>query len=495
MKYKNPIIPGFNPDPSICRVGEDYYLVTSTFEFFPGIPVYHSRDLVNWTQIGNCIDRAEQLPMERAEIGMGIWAPTIRWHEGRFYVTAKEKNFGNFIISAKNPAGPWTDPVRVDIGGIDPSLLFDGGKVYYCTNDRAGGDQEAISLVEVNPDTGELLSPIRPIWHGMTPWKPRYLEAPHIYHIGDWYYLIAAEGGTGYEHAITCARSRDVWGPYEDCPHVLLNNVPVGDTGAACAGHGDFVQAADGSWWCVHLATRPDDAWYSHLGRETFLLPMTWQDGWPVIGDGKSRIDMDGPLREAQHPVQRWSADLTRLQPEWLFLRTPVWENYAFSPEGLTLTPSTVKIRDTAGSPTMLCVRPLDVGCKVEVDFAFTPLCEGDEVGVVMYISALGYISMSVKRMEGRSVLVVNATKGGPKPVPAPVPGERFTLIIEAEKQCYHLFVIGEYGPIRHVVTIPVLSRVEAGKCFTGTLFGVFAQCEEETSARAKITRFVMTRA
>lgn len=495
MKYVNPIIPGYNPDPSICRVGEDFYLVTSTFEFFPGIPVYHSRDLVNWTQIGNCIDRPGMLPFAEAPIGRGIWAPTIRYHEGRFYVTAKMMEHGNFIVSAENPSGPWSDPVLVPMEGIDPSILFDEGKAYYCTNQRGTDRREAISIAEVDVDSGALLSPIRQVWHGNSPWQPKYLEAPHVYHIGDWYYLIAAEGGTGYEHTITAGRSRHIWGPYEDCPRPLLNNVPVGDTGVACAGHGDLVEDGRGNWWCVHLGTRPDDAWYSHMGRETFLLPVTWEDGWPVIADGKSRIHMDGPLWAAQQRPAVWAADFSRVQPEWLFLREPERANYAFAPDGLTLTPSKTKISSESGSPTLLTVRPLDIACTVEADMTFTPMQEGDEAGVTMYISAGGYISLSIKRLDGRDLLMVSCTKGGPKPAPIPAPGDRCTFRIVAEKQCYHLSAAGEDGTFRQVVTIPVLSRAEAGKCFTGTLFGAFAQCEKDTEARAKVTRFVMTRA
>lgn len=494
MKYENPILPGFNPDPSICRVGGDYYLVTSSFEYFPGLPVYHSRDLLNWTQIGNCIDRPGMLPMAEAQPDMGIWAPTIRYHAGRFYVTAKEKTFGNFIISATDPAGPWTDPVRVDIGGINPSLLFDGGKAYYCTNHRTVAEKECISMVEVDPDTGELLSPICAIWHGMTGWKPRYLEAPHVYHIGEWYYVIAAEGGTGYEHTITCARSRSIRGPYENCPHLLLTNVPVGDTGVACSGHGDLVQAADGSWWCVHLGTRPDDAWYSHMGRETFLLPVSWQDGWPVIADGRSRICMDAPLWHPQKRPESWTADLSRLQPEWLFLREPVCGHYRFSPEGLTLTPSRTKISQDAGSPTMLLIRPLDVRCTVEVCMDFAPREEGDEAGVTMYLSSQGYICLSIRRTGGRDVLTVTRSMGGPRPMDVPAPAGPCIFRIVAGKETYQLSVTGADGVDRPVVTIPVLSRAQAGKCFTGTLLGVYAQSEAETEARALVTRFSMRR-
>ena len=128
MKYQNPIIRGFHPDPSICRVGEDFYLVTSSFEYFPGIPVYHSRDLVNWEQIGNCIEREGLLPFEKALAGGGMWAPTIRWNDGKFYVTASFMDYGNFIISSENPAEGWSDPVKASLDGLDPSLLFDGGR-------------------------------------------------------------------------------------------------------------------------------------------------------------------------------------------------------------------------------------------------------------------------------------------------------------------------------------------------------------------------------
>lgn len=494
MKYQNPIIRGFNPDPSICRVGEDYYLVTSSFEYFPGIPVYHSRDLVNWKLLGNCIDRPGMLPLAEALPDMGVWAPVIRFHNGRFYVTARERTFGNFIISAEHPAGPWTDPVRVDIGGIDPSLLFDGDKAYYCTNHRTEPDLEAISMVEIDPDTGEMRLPIRAIWHGMTHWKPQYIEAPHVYHIGDWYYVIAAEGGTGYEHCITCARSRDVWGPYENCPHVLLTNVPVGDTGVACAGHGDFVQAADGTWWCVHLGTRPDDAWYSHMGRETFLLPMAWRDEWPVIADGKCRIDMEAPLQSPQRLPAAWTADFSRIQPEWLFLREPVRAHYAFAPSGVTLVPSRVKISQDAGSPTMLLIRPLDIACTVEATLRFVPQEEGDEAGVTMYLSSRGFLCMSIRRSGGRNVLTVTRSMGGPRPEDRPAPEGACTFRIEAGKAAYRLSFAGEDGAFRPVVTIPVLSRAQAGKCFTGTLFGVYAQCDRETDARAVLTRFSMAR-
>lgn len=494
MKYVNPIIPGYNPDPSICRAGDDFYLVTSTFEFFPGIPVYHSRDLVNWTLLGSCIDRPGMLPFDEAPVGRGIWAPTIRWHEGRFYVTAKMMEHGNFIVSAADPAGPWSEPVLVPMQGIDPSILFDGGKAYYCTNQRDPAGNASISVAEVDVESGALLSPIRQVWHGNSHWERQYLEAPHIYRIGEWFHIWAAEGGTGYEHTITAGRSRSIWGPYEDCPRYLLCNVPVGDTGVACAGHGDLVEDARGNWWCVHLGTRPDDEWYSHLGRETFLLPVTWAEGWPVIADGHSHIRMEGPLSAPQQLPQEWRADFAHLQPQWLFVRHPAAENYAFSPDGLTLTPSVVKITDESGAPTLLAVRPLDIACMVEAELAFVPLQEGDEAGLTIFISCFGCYTISRSLCGGQDVLTVRRT-GLTEPIfRTAAAGETLTLRIAAHKLHYGLSVVMA-GRTLTLGRIPVLGRRDAGKCFTGTLFGAFAQCDSPTSARAKLTRFVMRRA
>ncbi|MGN1019646.1 MAG: family 43 glycosylhydrolase [Aristaeellaceae bacterium] len=491
MKYRNPILPGFNPDPSVCRVGDDYYLVTSTFEFFPGIPVYHSRDLVNWTQLGSCIDRPEQLPFDRAAAGRGMWAPTIRYHQGRFYVTAKFMEFGNFIVSTDDPAGRWSDPVPVAMDGIDPSLLFDGGKAYYCTNQRDPQGREAITLAEVDPDTGALLSPARPIWHGVAADRPQYLEAPHVYHIGGWYYVMASEGGTGFEHMITAARSRCVWGPYEDCPHnPLLTNRYVAGTGVACSGHGDLVEDGRGNWWCVHLATRPDDRWYSHMGRETFLLPVAWRDEWPVIADGISRLDCEGALSAPQRRGRVWQADLSRIEPRWLFVRHPARECYTVAPEGLLLTPSAVRLTDQTGSPTLMAIRQPDIDCVIEAELAFTPCQDGDEAGLTIYISCDGHYRFGKLREAGEDYMVVTRQKPDGAPVRLRAPEGRLTLRVEASGTACGLFFAAEGQTPVHLASIPVLRREDAGKCFTGTLIGVYAQCLRPTAAKATLYRF-----
>lgn len=191
MKYQNPIIRGFHPDPSICRVGSDYYLATSTFEYFPGIALFHSRDLVKWKQIGNCITRPGQLDYAKFKDSGGVWAPTIRYNKGRFYVTVAIDGMGNMIMHTDDINGEWSAPVWTDFGGIDPSICFDEDEAYYCTNDFTNG-HEAIVLAKIDPDTGVRKEERREIWNGT---GGGWLESPHVYHIGDYYYILAAEGG------------------------------------------------------------------------------------------------------------------------------------------------------------------------------------------------------------------------------------------------------------------------------------------------------------
>ena len=187
--YKNPVIPGFHPDPSICRVGEDFYLVTSSFQYFPGVPVFHSKDLINWEQIGHCLTRPEQVNLNGASVWGGIFAPTIRYHEGVFYmITTNVTDKGNFLVHTTDPAGEWSDPIPIKQGGIDPSLYFEDGKCYLVSN-----PDNYITLCQINPKTGEQLTESKRIRIGT---GGRFPEGPHIYKKDNWYYLLISEGGT-----------------------------------------------------------------------------------------------------------------------------------------------------------------------------------------------------------------------------------------------------------------------------------------------------------
>ncbi|MEU6504839.1 glycoside hydrolase family 43 protein [Streptomyces sp. NPDC046942] len=313
----NPVIPGFHPDPSVCRVGDDYYLVCSSFEYFPGVPIFHSRDLVHWTQIGNVLDRPEQLvlPLD-APSSAGVYAPTLRHHDGRFHlIVTNVSGYGNLLVTATEPAGPWSDPIRLpDVPRIDPDLAWDEDGACWCTS--AGVQQ-----VRLDPTTGKVTGEPRQIWSGSP--GSLYPEAPHLYHIGDYWYLLIAEGGTERAHAASIARGTSPNGPFEPCPHnpILTHRGiahPVQNTG-----HADLVQGPDGSWWLVLLGVRPQGStpsWHV-LGRETFLAPVTWVDGWPVVGSPDLALPAPSwPLHPATVPA-RDDFDAERLAPQWISLR------------------------------------------------------------------------------------------------------------------------------------------------------------------------------
>ena len=313
MMSDQPVIPGFHPDPSVCRVGDDYYLACSSFEYFPGVPLFHSRDLLHWTRIGNVLDRPSQL---RLPVGMpssgGIYAPTLRHHDGRFWliVTNCAEGGGNLLVTATDPAGPWSDPVWLPgVKGIDPDLAWDEDGTCWCT--YAG-----VSQVAIDPYTGRTLGEERRLWSGAPGAKAP--EAPHLYRIGAYWYLLIAEGGTERGHGVSIARGPSPAGPFEPCPHNPVLTHRGTDHPVQNTGHGDLVQAPDGSWWLVFLGVRPrggTPGWHV-MGRETFLAPVTWtEDGWPVVGDivAPGTHTADEPFRD--------DFDLPEFHPSWISVR------------------------------------------------------------------------------------------------------------------------------------------------------------------------------
>ena len=248
MTYENPILPGFYPDPSICRVGEDYYLVNSSFEFFPGVPLWHSRDLLHWEQLGYVLTRESQLPLVDCRTSGGIFAPTIRYHDGRFYmITTNVTGGGNFFVWTDDIRGEWSGPIWIDHQGIDPSLFWDAdGKVYYTGTHTDENGNNCIGQFEIDLETGAKLSETKCIWYGTGGKCP---EGPHMYRIGNWYYLMIAEGGTEYGHMETIARSRSVWGPFESCPHnPILTHRNAHRVEFQALGHADLVETPEGKW-------------------------------------------------------------------------------------------------------------------------------------------------------------------------------------------------------------------------------------------------------
>lgn len=501
MKYENPIIRGFNPDPSICRMGEDYYLVTSSFEYFPGLPIYHSRDLVNWKQIGNCLQRAEEFPLNHVKDSGGVWASTIRYHEGVFYVTATLEKYGNFIVSTKDPAGTWSAPVWVPVGGIDPSLFFEDGKVYYCTNFSAHPGTEEITLEEIELQTGKLLTEPLTIWNGI---GGGFLEAPHIYRVGEWYYLLAAEGGTNFNHMVTCARSRSIWGPYENCPNnPILTNVHDTSKEVQCAGHGDLVQDQFGNWWMVHLATRLCRRTMTNLGRETFLMPMTWKDGWPVVAGSsgkKALLKPQGLLWEEQMEKPMWKLNLEddQWEPEILHLRTPIAENYKKTSTGMLMKPTKVKIGDES-NPTVALLRQRDFDCVMRAVLNFNPFQDGDEAGVVVMLTHMFHYRMYVKRKQDKDLLVFEKTADDMKQevFSRPICKGKDTKVrmkVLADKEKYEFYFAVEDEELECIgsASTRFLCVEGAGKCFTGTVMGLYTCCDQETDAMLQVLEWEM---
>jgi alpha-N-arabinofuranosidase len=407
--FDNPVIPGMASDPSVTRVGDDYYLVTSTFEYFPGVPVYHSRDLVHWRLIGHALTRTTQLPLVRLTRNGGVWAPTIRHHDGLFYMvtTLKTEAGGNFFVTATDPSGPWSEPFKLEQGGIDPSLFFDDdGKVYLTT----GGGECAMRICqsEIDVKTGKRLSDIRPLWSGTGGSSP---EGPHLYKKGGFYYLLIAEGGTEYGHMVTVARARSPWGPFESNPrnpvftHRNFKSSPLQATG-----HADLVQAHDGNWWAVFHGIRPATRQAHHTGRETLLAPVTWsEDGWPVFnGTGTVTPRMDVKTL----PPRPWPAEARRddfaahaLAHAWSFVRNldPARFSLSERPGWLRLKGSSVTLDDAEAPPVAVLRRQQHLDAEAVTRLDFKPAREGEEAGLAIRQNERHHYEIGVRRAQGGS--------------------------------------------------------------------------------------------
>ncbi len=342
--FLNPVLPGYYPDPSITRKGDDYYLVNSSFSYTPGLPVFHSNNLTDWELIGYALDRASQASFKGLGISRGLFAPTLRYYNGVFYLinTAVDSG-GNFILTATDPAGPWSEPVWLpDVGGIDPDIFFDDdGKAYIAHNDAPPGEplysgHRAIWLWEFDLNSMTVIAGSRKLLiNGGVDisQKPVWIEGPHIYKKNGWYYLTCAEGGTGPQHSQVVFRTRSLSEPfvaYKGNPILTQRDLPLPRPDAVdAAGHADFIQGPDGRWWSVFLGTRPYlNDWYN-TGRETFLLPMDWQDDWPtILAQGKPiPVSLPKPypnITSKQTEFYSWRDDFTQpvLDLRWQGLRS-----------------------------------------------------------------------------------------------------------------------------------------------------------------------------
>lgn len=353
-----PIVPGFHPDASICRVGEDYYLANSSFEYFPGAPIFHSRDLVHWKQIGNILDRRSQMVNGHTASG-GVYGPSLRHHDGRFYyiTTNVYDSRGQLIVSADDPAGDWSDPVFVPAAlGIDPDLCWGEDETCYLTwTGRTESGLEGIIQARLDLATGDFIGDPYLVWQGT---GMAATEAPHMHRVGDLWYLMLAEGGTERGHSVTIARAADPEGPWEACPAnpVLTHRstaLPVQNTG-----HADLVQTASGEWAATYLAvrTRGFTPQFHVLGRETFLAGVDWVDGWPVFDESRYEFVPDETAFTDDFTSETWD-------PRWVAVSSEPDAVAVRTSEGLDL-------RDPEdGSPGLLCARVRDLRWSAEAEF------------------------------------------------------------------------------------------------------------------------------
>ncbi len=435
VTFKNPVIPGFHSDPSVCRVGEDYYLITSTFEYFPGVPVFHSKDLVNWEQIGHCIQRKEQLPQ-----GINIFAATIRYHEGVFYMitTNLAGKTGNFYVTATNPAGPWSDPVWIDVPGIDPDLFFDeDGKTYIISSE--------FQLYEIDIKTGKLLNEGRRVWYGT---GGRYAEGPHIYKKDGWYYLMAAEGGTEEAHSETIARSNNIRGPYTENPaNPILAHANAAGQGNPIqgVGHADMIEAHDGSRWIVfHGYRNISDKVHHILGRETCLAPVSWpKNGWPVVnGNGVANVEMTCPtlpLKPFPAKPARTEFDSEKLGFEWNYIQNPDENNFSLSArKGFLRLKGSEQTINTRNTSTFTGRRLQDFYFTATTRVEFDPKNKNEEAGLILLNNGshfdilirnnAGKRVLSVKLQFGRTIYQSKEIALKPGPVDLRVKGEKSTF-------------------------------------------------------------------
>ncbi len=418
--YHNPVQRGFFPDPSVIRVGDDFYMVNSSFQYFPAIPISHSRDMVHWHIIGHAITNSEWLDLSDIKDSHGIWAPDISYVDGRFYIFAPLRLNGDgtrgnnvlrrqLVMVSDKAEGPYSKPVCLEVDSIDPShFVDDDGKRYVIT-------AKAAQAVPLSEDSLRLAGERRTVWDGS---GERASEGPHILKKDGYYYAMVAEGGTGYGHGINVGRSRELFGTYENSPYNPVMRQMNPDAPIQRAGHGKLVQDQNGQWWCYYLCGRPNGGRYTTVGRETAMDPVQWtEDGWFTVNEGK------GPSLEQKAPdlpeciFERNlfdDFDHEKLNPEWEFVRNP--DNGSWS---LTERPGYFRIWTRDGqlneirAKNTLLRREQELSYRAETKVEFYPDRDGEQAGLTCYYSTATYARCAVCCEGGRKLqLVINRNRG-----------------------------------------------------------------------------------
>jgi len=508
--YRNPVLPGFHADPSVCRAGDDYYLVNSTFQYFPGVPVFHSKDLIHWEQVGNCLTRPSQLDLsglykqDKPELGWtnaGVYATTIRYNKGRFYmVTTVFPSRRHFYVWTDNPAGEWSEPIVIDfaIGSCDPTLYFEDDKCYFLWKE---GD---IKICEIDVETGKKIGEIHHLGTGL---GGRYPEGPHIYKKDGYYYLMLAEGGTEQGHQVNILRSRNLFGPYEPNranPILSHFNMEMQNSEIQGLGHADLVQAPDSSWWMICLGYRTSGYLLHVMGRETMLAPVRWdQNAWPVVnGNGTLAAAMQcetlpqvpmapDPIREEFNYVKREvpadSYNVLGLPWGWHSIGNPDLSRYSLTTRKgwLRLKPTTTTL-DEATSPTFVARRQTEKVFTATTLLDASHLAEGMQTGITAYAAPLNHYDVVIEKRNGRIYAKSNIRIGeiAHSNGEVSLKGNKVYLRITSDAAYYYLQVSDngkDYQTLSKMDFRYLSTEVIGG--FTGVMLGVFAQSTATSSA------------
>ncbi len=488
MKYTNPVIKGFYPDPSVCFANGKYYLVCSSFQFFPGVPLFESDDLVNWRQIGHVLTRPNQVELNKISSSGGVFAPTIRHNNGRFYmVTTNNSTHKHFYVYTDDIYGEWSDPVTVDQDGIDPSLYFEDGHTYFISNGSDDNGVPGVVQCEIDIATGRKLTQSKTIWQGS---GGRYLESPHMYKINDSYYIMAAEGGTEYGHMITYGKSDNPWGPFVNYPHnPVLTNRNKAPFIIQGIGHGDLIQDTNGDWHILSLGFRQIHPWlaYHHLGREVFLTPVQFDaDGWFSAGtDGTTDFTYEIKGDFNQESLKDYTFQTTDWNIDWCYLRHPVMDNYMLSDNSAVLYGTDITL-DECDTPTFIGVRQRDFDinliCDVQIDRG--------EAGITVYMDECQHYDAAIRKSSSGYEAVLKLNIGDIKHTQAviPVSCDKVKIIVEADSQQYSFFIEDNDTKILLGSASSKYLSSEVANGFTGVILGLYAVGSHN---RAEFTDFM----
>ncbi|MEJ1241829.1 glycoside hydrolase family 43 protein [Chryseolinea sp. T2] len=500
----NPILQGFYPDPSVLRVGDDYYLINSTFSYFPGLPVFHSKDLKNWKQIGNVISRPSQMNFLENRMTRGLFAPAIEHHNGVYYVTCTLiDRGGNFVVTATNPAGPWSDPTYLpQVKGIDPSLFFDGDKAYIIYNNDAPENKplypghRTLRMYEFDPVQLKVVGEEKILVNGGVDLskKPVWIEAPHILRKNNWYYLYAAEGGTSVNHSEVVLRSESVWGPYvpyEKNPILTQRHLPEDRKNSITStGHAQLVEGPDGNTYAIFLAVRPYRGNYYNTGRETFIAPVSWIDGWPVINPDHAEVQYKywvgyKEVKQMDARPQSGAFDYTitfekELDPALLFLRTI--DSSAFKlgkANGLTLKlkPETCM---ELGHPAFVGKRQQHLNCTADIEVKFEANSADEKAGLTIFQDEHHFYYICKSLDAGKPVVqLYRSTKENTMELinQAVVGKGNLMLRIVAEGEwysCYYAEKTNDWKLLKDKLDGTFLST-QVADSFIGCVFGMYA--------------------